>query len=106
MIPGSRNASPPSDVQRSDFVDLISSTNFSLLWISFSCNALVQTYYLSATSELTSSVVHIHSFHFLIASLASGLHAAGGVMWGSVRDATDRLWPSMLVSSLGQAIVW
>ena len=72
----------------------------------YSCNIVVQTYYLSALSRLTARVVHVHSYHVVVAALALGLGAASGCFWGSLRDSVDALWPILLVVNGAQAAVW
>ena len=72
----------------------------------YSCNILVQTYYLSALSRLTANVVHIHSYHIVVAALALVLDAASGCFWGSLRDSVDALWPLLFFVNGAQAAVW
>ena len=72
----------------------------------YSCNIVVQTYYLSALSRLTARVVHVNSYHVVVAALALGLDAASGCFWGSLRDSVDALWPILLVVNGAQAAVW
>ena len=72
----------------------------------YSCNIVVQTYYLSALSRLTARVVRVHSYHVVVAALALGLGAASGCFWGSLRDSTDALWPILIVVNGAQAAVW
>ena len=67
---------------------------------------MVQTYYLSTESDVTSDVVHDDSFRVTIDALCSVVHAAAGILWGVIRDNTDALWKSMTVSSAAQALLW